>query len=171
MQITREMIVGVRIVDVHSVSYTRNDLDFCTHYFTCEHGFSFRLPSAECRWNVEVIPDGAERAEDVVPFERYAVSRGSRGQFEFELKSRTIDDTIRRLKQSAVAGVLCGPLDPGLGFFEPWDTTILMEDGFRLSCLEVSDHGTGGAGLYYLPPDPELVARMTDYFSIPICED
>ena len=168
MQITRDMIVGARILEVYRTFRTADDLDFCEHYFTCDKGFSFRLPQGGVAWETESVPSAAERQQDHVVRSSVAVRRGRLGQMDPIRKPDSQDDIIYRLKQPAVAQVLCGPYVPELGFYEPWDATLLMTDGFRLSCFGVAPHGTGQACLYYRPPDPELISRMTDYFCIPV---
>lgn len=172
MQITRDMIVGARILEVYQTFRIADGLDFSEHYFTCDRGFSFRLPQGGVAWETESVPAGAERLQDREVRWSFAVRPAGLDRLDFDLipKPDVLDDIIYRLKQSAVAQVLCGPYEPELGFYEPWDATLLMTDGFRLSCVGVAPHGTGAATLYYQPPDAGLISRMEDYYCIPVEE-
>lgn len=162
------MVIGARIVDVHSVHSTEEGLDHCQCYFTCDRGFTFYLPSGGDIWETTSVPDQAARLEDRVTVSSFAVKHGWFGRMSFQREADTTDDTGYRLKQQAIAQVLCGPLDPDLGFYVPWDTVLVMSDGYRLSCCPVAPHGTGAVGLYYQSPDKKCIAQMTDYFTIPI---
>lgn len=164
--ITREMILGAKITDVWCAAFTKDDLDYATCYFTCDRGFSFCLPCGGTDWNAEPIPSNAKKLEDVKSGESIGFGLSFRGIFGLQGRRMVLDDSIQRLKQSSVARVLCGPFDAQLGFFDPFETVMVMSDGFCVSCLPVAPHGTGSAGLYYRSMDIDQVAKMTDFFDI-----
>jgi len=166
MQITHDMIIGARLVQIHQTYSLKDGLDVREHYFTCDRGFSFCLPLAGHEWLTEDIPSDAELMPHRLTTPSFRVKRGWFGLQWFVRQPDVEDDTVDRLTKPHIAQVLCGPFDEEFGYYE--STTILMSDGHRLSCTAVAPHGTGGAGLYYHPPDVRRIERLTDYFTIPI---
>ncbi|HEY1049468.1 MAG TPA: hypothetical protein VGE39_06925 [Prosthecobacter sp.] len=164
--ITREMILGARITDVWCVSSTQEDLVFAECYFTCDRGFSFCLPCGGAEWNVASLPPGAEKFADVVTTQAFGFGPSFLGLFGLQRRRVMLDDRIQKLKQATISRVLCGPLDPELGFFDPFETILMLSDGFCISSLPVSPRGTGSAGVAYRLEDASRIARMTDFFDI-----
>jgi len=162
MIITREMIIGARITNVYSTFSVSDDLDFYAYYFLCDGGFSFCLPCGGSEWETESIPDDAKELNDRVTQTSLT--------WRLTRKVTILNDRIWRLKQQHITGVFCGPFNPELGFYEPWDTIMVMSDGSLLYSMGVAPHGTGGAGLYYVAPSDSTpsISQMDDYFTIPI---
>lgn len=170
MRITRDMIIGARIVDVHLTTAITNGLDCVVHYFTCDRGFTFTMPFAGKAWETEVVPKEAQRQDDKVTVESYAMKKTWLGGQRFVRETPRIDDTIFRLKRSEIVGVFCGSFNSEMGLYDPPEATLVMSDGFCLICNSVAPHGTGAAGLYYRSPDSDLppITEMVDFFTIPV---
>lgn len=167
--ITREMIEGAKIVDLHETYEISDDgLDSRIIYFTTDRGFTFTVPFAGALWETCEVPEGAEQLQDEIVSYSYKVVRRILRRPRFVEEPSTIIDTVKRIKSWKIAGVYCGTYDDELEFHYPPDGVIVFQDGSQASNNMVAPHGTG-AGLYFRESEgaPNL-AGMVDYFTIPI---
>ncbi len=168
--ITREMIEGAKIVDLHETYELSDDgLDTRIIYFTTDSGFTFTVPFAGALWETCEVPEGAEQLQDEVVSYSFKVVRRFLRKPRFVEEPSTIIDTVKRIKGRKIAGVYCGAYDDELEFHYPPDGVIVFQDGSQASNNMVAPHGTGAAGLYLRESEaaPDL-AGMVDYFTIPI---
>ena len=168
--ITREMIRGAQLVDLHE-TYDLSDhgLDTRIIYFTTDRGFTFTAPFAGALWETCEVPAEAERLEDEVVSFAYKVVRRFLRKPRFVEEPSTVIDTVKRIKTRKIAGVYCGAYDESIEFHDPPDGVIVFEDGSQAANNMVAPHGTGAAGLYFQESEeaPDLTG-MVDYFTIPI---
>lgn len=168
--ITREMIVGSRIVDLHETYELSDDgLDIRIIYFTTNRGFTFQTPFAGDPWQTCEVPNKAEQLEDEVIRCSYKVVRSFWRLQRFVREPSTVIDTVKQIKARRISGVYCGAYDKSLKLHYPQDGVIVFEDGSQASNNMVAPHGTGAAGLYFHESTdaPELT-DMVDYFTIPL---
>lgn len=170
MIITRDMILGARITKIYETYDLADGLDNKITYFSCDRGFSFLAPSAGQVWEAVEIPAEATALPEKQTISSYAVKRTWLGGEKWVKEPDTEDDAVLRVTQATISAVLCGPFDPNLGCYYPWDADFLLSNGYRISCNPVAPHGTGCAGVHIFPPDAAVdnVANGVDYFSIPL---
>lgn len=168
--ITREMIEGAKIVDLHETYELSDDgLDTRIIYFTTDRGFTFTVPFAGALWETCEVPEGAEQLEDEVVSYSCKVVRRFLRKPRFVEEPSTVIDTVRQIKTRKIASVYCGAYDESLEFHYPPDGVIVFEDGGQAANNMVAPHGTGAAGLYFHESgeSPDLTG-MVDYFTIPL---
>lgn len=168
--ITREMIKGALIVEIHETYELSDDgLDTRVIYFTTDRDFTFTTPFAGVQWETCKVPEKAKKLEDEVVSYSFKVVRRFFGMLRFVEDPSTVIDTVKRIKTRRIAGVYCGAYDESLEFHYPPDGVIVFEDGSQAANNMVAPHGTGAAGLYFheaeYAPD---VSDLVDYFTIPI---
>lgn len=171
--ITREMIKGAQIVDLHEKYELSDDgLDTRIIYFTTDRDFTFTTPFAGAQWETCDVPDDAKQLEDEVIRYSYKVVRRFLRKPRFVEEPLKVIDTVKRIKTRRIAGVYCGTYVESLGFHYPMDGVIVFEDGSQAANNMVAPHGTGGAGLYFHEPeDAPSLSNMVDYFTIPIDQE
>ena len=167
--ITREMITGAQIVDLHETYELSDDgLDTRIIYFTTDRDFTFTTPFAGSRWETCEVPEEAEQLEDEVVSYAYKVVQRFLRKPRFVEAPSVVIDTVKRIKTRRMSGVYCGPYDKSLELHDPPEGVIVFEDGSQAANTQVAPHGTGAAGLYFHEPeDAPSLSGMVDYFTIP----
>ena len=168
--ITREMIQGAQIVDLHQTYQLSEDgVDICVIYFTTDRDFTFTTPFAGEPWAPCEVPVVAEPLEDEVVSYSYKVVRRFLRKARIVEEPSTVDDTVRQIKARRIEGVYCGAYDEALKFHYPPDGVIVFEDGSLAANNMGAPHGTGAAGLYFHESEnAPSRSDMVDYFSIPV---
>ena len=172
-RITKEMILGARIVDLHKTFVTVNGLNEYSVYFTVDRGFTFRTPCAGQPWETCTVPPEAEQLKDYI-VRSFKYERRWWGGVRRVEDPSTVIDFVQRIKGRSIAGVYCGAFDPSVGGHHPWDGSLVLDDGSQVSNNVVAPQGTSRGGLYYFLGGSDQCKptdRMTDYFTIPLEED
>ena len=168
--ITKDEIAGAKIVKVHSTYENIDGYDCTTIYFTTDNRLSFAMPSPGYKWKRSEIPVDAQELPDEYEEESYLVKNHWFFGRKFVPQTPRKIDLIKRMKERSIIGVFCPTMDEELGFYEPDDAFLLLDDGSRVHCTMVAPHGTGGSGLHYIT-DREVLANageLVDFFSVPL---
>jgi hypothetical protein len=171
-EIQKTDIAGARITDLHETfELSEGGLDCRQVFFTVDRGFTFTTPTAGMRWTTVELPPNATRLPDEFQSDGFGVKRGWFGGLRLSRLPSTKLDTVKQIKQRRISGVYCGRFDEKLGFHYPDDGIIVFDDGSLASNTVVAPHGTGAAGLYFLPAGSDRrmpLEQLVDYFTIPL---
>lgn len=169
MTITREMVLGAKVIELHQTYELSNDgLDTRIIYFTTDRDFTFTMPFADVPWHTCEVPEGAELLDDKLGSTLFSGFQRFMRRLCFIEEPSTVFDTVSQIKKRIISGVYCGAYDETLKFYYPPDGVIVFDDGSQAANNMVAPHGTGAAGLYFhASTDAQTLAGMVDFFTIP----
>ena len=170
MTITRELIEGAKIVDMHQTYHlSESGLDTRIIYFTTDRGFTFTVPFAGAKWESCEVPDEAERMEGGSVSSPIKVIQRLFRWLRFFEGPPSVIEMVGQIKRRTIAAVLCGPYDESREFHDPPIGALVLDNGSIVINNVVAPHGTGAAGLYLQKPsDASDTCGMVDFFTIPL---
>lgn len=107
--ITRAIITGARIVDLHETYELSDDgLDTRIIYFTTDRGFTFTTPFAGTAWETCEVPGDAVKMDDEFVWYSFKVVRRLFRKPRFVEAPSTVIDKGGQIKKRIISGVFCG---------------------------------------------------------------